>query len=153
MSICLIDTSVFCNVIRVPNRDQHHAAVMARLKQLITDKTTLLLPMAAVVETGNHIAQNGDGRERRQAAERFVNTVTEAMGGNAPWTPTPFLELASLQAWLAEYPDRAMSGLGLGDLTMVKEWERQCALHRGRRVFIWSLDKHLRTFDRAPEIG
>ncbi len=152
MSICLIDTSVFCNVIRVPNRDQYHTDVITQLRQLITERTTLLLPMAAVVETGNHIAQNGNGAERRRAAERFVSEVTAAIDGHTPWTPTPFFEMVSIQSWLAEFPDRAMGGLGLGDLTIVKEWERQCALHRGRRVFIWSLDGHLGVFDRAPEL-
>jgi hypothetical protein len=36
----------------------------------------------------------------------------------------------------------------MGDLSMIKEWERQCELHRARRVFIWSLDGHLAGYDR-----
>ena len=152
MSICLIDTSVFCNLLRVPDRDQHHATVVAELRQLIQANATLLLPLAAVVETGNHIAQHGDGRQRRQAADRFVKEVTAAIEGSAPWTPTPFFELDSVRTWLAEFPDHAMRGFGLGDLFIVKEWQRQCKLHAGRRVFIWSLDGHLSGYDRSPEV-
>jgi hypothetical protein len=129
-------------------RDQDHASVVAELKRLISEKTTLLLPLAAVVETGNHIAQHGDGRERRQAAERFGNDVSAAIEGLAPWTPTPFFELDAMRSWLAEFPNHAMRGLGLGDLSIVKEWERQCRLHPGRRVYIWSLDGHLGGYDR-----
>ncbi|MFL6196371.1 MAG: hypothetical protein ACJ75H_19480 [Thermoanaerobaculia bacterium] len=97
---------------------------------------TLLLPMSVIVETGNHIGQNGDGHERREAAERFVRLVHAAIDGKTPFTPTPFFEPEALRVWLAEFPDWAMRtddkgrGSGLADLTIVKEWERQCALNR-----------------------
>ena len=56
MSVALIDTSVFCNIVPVPGRAQARETVLARLEELIGARTALLLPMAAVLETGNHIA-------------------------------------------------------------------------------------------------
>jgi hypothetical protein len=150
MSICLIDTSVFCNLLRIPNCDQDHVEVLAQLRLLIEQNVTLLLPLASVVETGNHIAQQGDGGLRRQTAERFVAKVTDAIEGNAPWTTTPFFEPQQLRTWLAEFPEHAMRGISMGDLSVIKEWERQCVLHPLRRVTIWSLDGHLAGFDREP---
>jgi len=38
----------------------------------------------------------------------------------------------------------------MGDLFIVKEWERQCDLNAGRRVFVWAYDDHLSRYDRAP---
>jgi hypothetical protein len=38
-----------------------------------------LLPMATIIETGNHIAHNGNGDVRRQTAERFVKEVKAAL--------------------------------------------------------------------------
>ena len=149
MSIALIDTSVFCNVIPVPGRDQARTAVLVQFERLITARTTLLLPMAAVLETGNHIAHMREGGHlRRTAARNFCKLVSDAIDGIAPWVPTPFWEVEILQEWLREFPGHALQGRGMGDLSIVKEWERECSIHRERRVFIWSLDAHLSSYDR-----
>ena len=151
MSIALIDTSVFCNIIPVPGRDQNREEILEKLTEMIEAKTVLLLPMAAVLETGNHIAHCGSGQKRRATAQRFCEQVAKAIDGTAPWTPTPFWEMDTVKNWLDEFPDKAMHGAGMGDLSIIKEWERQCALNRARRVFIWSLDgSDLSGYDRQP---
>ena len=152
MSICILDTSVFANIVPVPTMQQDRQRVLARLEDLIRDGVVLLLPMAAILETGNHIADLADGRLRRRTGATFVQTVRDAIRGQAPFTPTPFIEAASLLRWLDEFPDSAMRGIGLADLSIIKEYERQCELHRGRRVFIWSLDAHLCGYDRPGTI-
>ena len=77
-SICFIDTSVFLNLLNVPNRNQDHEKVSQDFHSYDELKFTLLLPMATIIETGNHIAQNGDGNIRRQTAQRFVEEVKAA---------------------------------------------------------------------------
>jgi hypothetical protein len=144
----LIDTSVFCNIVPVPGFDQKREEAVARLEDLIREGATLLLSMAAVLETGNHIAQLTDGRVRRKTALAFCKQVMDAIDGSAPWTPTPFWDIEALKHWLGESPQAATEGKAMGDLSMIKEWERQCELHRARRVFIWSLDGHLAGYDR-----
>lgn len=151
-AICIIDTSVFCNVLNVPRRNQHHGESVKALEGMIRDGDTLLLPLATLYETGNHIAQNGDGTLRRRTAGVFVAQVRAAFSGTAPWTPTPLPANEEFIGWLGEFPDRAAAGTGLGDLSIIKTWERQCELHPGRRVFIWSYDGHLRGFDRIPRL-
>jgi hypothetical protein len=147
MSICLIDTSVFCNIVDVPGRNQQRREVLTRLKELAHDKAALLLPIVAILETGNHIGQLADGGYRRQAAQRFVTQVEAALNGSAPWRPTPFVEANELRGWLAEFPDHASRGFGLGDLSIIKEWVRQRQLNPYRRVFIWAYDDHLSAYD------
>lgn len=150
MSVVLIDTSVFCNIVPVPGRDQDKDAVMTEFENLINDGTTLLLPMTAVLETGNHIAQLTNGGQRRKTATTFCKRVREAIDGNAPWTPTPFWEIDAMKLWLNEFPDAAMREKGMGDLSIIKEWERQCEFNQARRVRIWSLDGDLAGYDREP---
>lgn len=150
MSICLIDTSIFCNVLDVPNRNQQRHNVMRQLTEHINAGITLLLPVTAIIETGNHIAQQGDGRVRRAVAQRFVDQVQQAIDGTAPWVPTPSFDLQFVQRYLAEFPDHAVRSIGMGDLSIIKEFERQCTLHRARRVFIWSYDNDLAGYDRVP---
>jgi hypothetical protein len=151
VSICLLDTSILCELLEVPYLCKDPGTVLSELEQKIKDRVTLLLPLSTIVETGNHIGQNGDGQARRSAAERFVNLVRQALRGQTPFTPTPFFETEELLAWLEEFPDGATRGLGLADLTIVKEWERQCQMHRSRHVYIWSIDRrHLSSYDRRP---
>lgn len=153
MSIGLVDTSVFCEIVPVPGRNQHQEEVLTELEHHIRDDVTLLLPVATILETGNHIAHISDGGQRRVTAEKFVKRVQEALGnieGPAPWTvPQPLLAPDDLQHYLNEFPDCAMRGIGLGDLSIINEYERQCELHQARRVFIWSLDQHLSGYDRS----
>jgi predicted nucleic acid-binding protein len=151
-AVCLIDTSVFVNILRVPNKSADHAEIMAELELRIAEGQSLFLPMATVFETGNHIGQNGDGNQRRQCAARFVRQVELAMDGASPFTPIDFVEADRMRQWLDGFPDWAMQGSGLGDLSIVHDWERLCEQNKGRRVLIWSLDGHLAGYDRGPEL-
>ena len=151
MSIVLMDTSVFCNVLDVPGFNQNRDSILTELEERIQSRNTLLLPMAAVLETGNHIAQLAGGDVRRTLAQRFCNKVSEAIDGNSPWIPTPFWEVEQLRIWLSEFTDHAMRGVGMGDLSIIKEWERQCELFPRRRVTIWSLDGDLQGYDQKAK--
>jgi hypothetical protein len=111
---------------------------------------TLLLPMSAIIETGNHIGHLRDGRQRRTWAEIFVQLIQQAIRGESPFTSTPFFESEALLTWLDDFPDWANQGSGLVDLTIKKEFDRQCLLNPMRRVYIWSLDQHLSSYDRQP---
>ncbi len=150
MSICLVDTSIFCNILDVPGRCQDREDVLSGLEQKITGGWNLLLPIAAVIETGNHIAHVGNGTCRRSAAVRFVDQVQKALNGDAPWVVTPLPGSGDWLNWLDKFPENATRGVGIGDLTIIKEFARQCDLHTARRVMIWSLDSDLNSYDRQP---
>ena len=150
MSVCLVDTSILCEILQVPNKHGNYEEIYNLMTRKIEERESLLLPMSAILETGNHIGQNGDGRQRRTTAERFVDFIRQAIRGDTPFTPTPFFEAEPLLEWLGEFPDWAGRGSGLADLTILKEFERQCALNRARRIYIWSLDGHLSFYDHKP---
>ena len=151
MSIVLMDTCVFCNVLDVSGFNQHCDSILTEMEGHIRNNHTLLLPMAAVLETGNHIAQLTRGNVRRTVAQRFCDDVSEVIDGASPWTPTPFWEVEQLRTWLSEFTEHAMRGVGLGDLSIIKEWERQCKIFPKRRVTIWSLDGHLKGYDQKAK--
>uniref|UniRef100_UPI0040564D7F hypothetical protein n=1 Tax=Candidatus Electrothrix sp. TaxID=2170559 RepID=UPI0040564D7F len=138
MSICIIDTSIFCNILKVPGKSQDHSSIMDLMKEKIQGGESLLLPMTAIIETGNHIAQNGDGRQRRSCAERFIKQLQGAIAGEAPWTPMKPFEMEIFSHWLGEFPDYAMKGVGFGDLSIIKNWEELQRIHSGQRVYIWT---------------
>ncbi len=150
--IHLIDTSVFCHIMQIPGKCSRHKEAMGELRVLVTQPgTTLLLPVTTIYETGNHIAQNGSGNQRRQVAQRFVEQVQAAFDGRAPWTPTPLQGPAEMGNWLSLFPDYALRGIGLGDLSIIKTFEQQCELNPQARVRIWSYDENdLSGYDRLP---
>ena len=147
MSICIVDTSVFCELLRVPNMGKEHRRYTKAFKSKINKRESIILPMATIFETGNHIGQNGDGQQRRSAAKRFVETVKQAIEGESPFTPTPFMDQRTLILWLDQFALAAVQGIGLGDLSIQQEWERERKLHPRRRVYVWSKDRHLAGYD------
>lgn len=151
MSIGLVDTTILCNVIRIPGMDSEHGNVLAQLRDYLEQNYTLLLPVATIIETGNHIAQCGNGNQRREAATRFVNLVSKAIEEHIPWTiPKPLFSQDDLAKYLQEFPDNAMRGIGLGDLSIIREFHRQCDLLPFRHIFIWTLDDHLSGYEHNP---
>lgn len=151
-AVCLLDTSIFVEILNVPFMTDPHGQTVQALQKKIDDNESLFLPMATIFETGNHIANHGDGTLRRQCAECFVAQVRQALAGESPFKPISFIKINELQQWLAEFPASATTGRGLGDLSIIHDWQRLCRQNTGRRVYIWSLDGHLDGYDQPARI-
>ncbi|WP_055135217.1 hypothetical protein QZH45_00190 [Pseudomonas corrugata] len=151
-AVCLVDTSIFVEILNVPIKAQQHNETLQQLEQRIRDGESLFLPMATILETGNHIGQNGDGGARRGCAEQFTRQVGAALEGRSPFKAISFLQEDEMRAWLLEFPAHAMRGSGLGDLSIIHDWQRLCSLNPARRVYIWSSDIHLSAFDQPPRL-
>ena len=150
-AIAIVDTSIVCELLGVPGKTQEALAI-TELKTKVGAGEALFLPMAAVLETGNHIGQVADGGSRRACAVGLVTLVESALSGTSPFVALGFWDKARLREWISEFPKWASSGSGLGDLSIKRDWDEQCALNPGRHVYIWSRDAHLRSFDRDATI-
>lgn len=158
-TIWLIDTSVYLNVLNIPGYSQDCDAVLDAFAVGKDAGDRYLLPMATIWETGNHISRLPDGAARRTYAGRLVDDVGDALAGKAPYVATYFPDRETFSRWLAEFPefaarskspDKTREGVSLADLSLIKEWEQTCARNPQRRVCIWSLDRDLQAYDRAP---
>lgn len=156
MTIAILDTTVFCELLNVPMMASGYGQVLAEFEMKVDAKEEMLLPIVTILETGNHIGQNGNGSQRRAAAMRFEQTVTLAIAGEAPFVVTPMLDADALKAILPQFPNWAArvdskgKGSGLGDLLIVDLWKQQCRRFPHRRVYVWSRDEHLKGFDHDP---
>lgn len=149
--ICIIDTTIFCEILQVAHKSDKQKATKVREELIAKSQSeSLLLPMTTVLETGNHIGQNGDGTLRRKTAQRFVEQVKRALDGTAPFVVTPMLDRARLVALLETFPDWVQQKSGLGDLTIRDVFDQQCALSPNRLVYIWSMDTHLQSYRHEP---
>ena len=72
-SIIIVDTSIFLNIIDVPGRNQRRDKILDDLAGLSKDRSvSLLLPHAAILETGNHISYLANGYDRWKFSKIFI---------------------------------------------------------------------------------
>lgn len=150
MTICLLDTTILCNILPVPGRNQREAEITADMREKVV-RETLVLPLTTVLGIGNHIGQLPDGRRRRRAAERLVRLVTDSIEGKTPWEPmsVEILRPEEMGSWIVHFPDYALSGIGLGDVSIIQEFEHlKRILPSERPIYIWTLDDHLSGYRR-----
>ncbi|TVR01760.1 MAG: hypothetical protein EA398_09055 [Deltaproteobacteria bacterium] len=152
-AICIIDTSILCEILTIPGKHNkgEPERIITEFKTKSKAGEAILLPLATILETGNHIGQIRNGTSRRTIADNFRKLVTAAFSDQAPFTITPLLDVDQWQDLLAQFPDWTTAyEAGLGDLTIKDVFDQACLRHPGRRVYVWSLDDHLLAFDRKP---
>lgn len=126
--VLVVDTSVLCCWLRVPGKDIAGAAndlwTFERVNKLLLAATeagaTLVLPVAVLIETGNHIAQcKGD---RYALAGKLAQLLIDAVNGNSPWVPfagqDSLWEAKGLLALADKWPPLAAAGTSIGDATI-----------------------------------
>ncbi|RZG43833.1 hypothetical protein [Acinetobacter wuhouensis] len=154
-SICLIDTSILLNILDVPNRNKERNEIEQKFRECIELEMKFIIPMAVVVETGNHISQNGDGNTRRKIAEKFVETLKMTLNGELPFLVVDWDTPVNIRNWLDEFPTHAQrnksptrtgEGTSFGDLSIIKEFEKSCSKFPMTEIFIWSLDDDLKAY-------
>lgn len=148
-----LDTSVLCELLRVPGKSQRPDEVIADVRRRFDAGETLLLPTAAIIETGNHIAQLPDGHDRRRCAERLVTVLRSTAQQSAPWVLNAarwddqlILALCDGARDRPPLPEMAAQGVGAGDVSILAEaaaYERRVA-HVA--VEIWTFDTSLRAY-------
>jgi hypothetical protein len=153
--VLVIDTSILCTWLRVPGRETCGPDDDRWDPQRVDEKiavekaagTLFVLPLASIVETGNHIAQAAHGR--RERAIELARLMRESADEQSPWAA--FTHQSAL--WSAErlkdlaetWPDLAARWLSLGDTTI-----RYVAEHyaqAGYAVEILTGDRELKSYE------
>jgi len=126
--VLILDTSVLCCWLRVPgkstagpqNNRWDHTRIDAEIQQKTRQGGTLVLPLATLIETGNHIAQAP--QQRYECAQQLANCLRQAADANSPWAAftqqATLWEPDRLHALASEWPDLATGGLSIGDATI-----------------------------------
>ena len=143
MTIRIIDTSIMLNLLEVPGRCSNKDIVMKQFDEYIKAKDTLVLPLATVIETGNQIAQV-NGSLRYEIAKKFSEYLLKTADGEAPWSfAKSEVNLDELKYYAEHYLDYAKTGVGMGDLSIIRTFEKCKEISLGLPVMIWSTDAHL----------
>ncbi|MBQ7190707.1 MAG: hypothetical protein IJR99_14960 [Kiritimatiellae bacterium] len=146
-SVKLMDTSILCELLEVPAKSSPDDArkIRAEFARLAKSGVRFILPIAAVIETGNHIAQNGDGNIRREKGNALARFVRQSLKDESPFLKPPFWNKDDLEAWTSRFPEAAMRKMGLGDVSILRDLEiakTRLSLPSAVSVDIWSKDGH-----------
>lgn len=127
--VLIIDTSILCVWLRVVGRDTcgpdndrwTYERVCKKIDEEQQAGTTFILPVATIIETGNHIAHaNGD---RFAMAGRLVDVIVNAANAASPWAAfTEQKELwdnDGLAALATRWRETVASAQSLGDASIV----------------------------------
>lgn len=126
--VLILDTSILCCWLKIPGKDTAGPAgnrwdyqkIENLLQAEIAKGSTLVLPIASLIETGNHIAQcNGN---RFQLATQLTEHLSNATTAKSPWAAfndqAVLWEAAGLTKLGNEWPHLATAGLTIGDATI-----------------------------------
>lgn len=126
--VLIFDTSVLCCWLKVPGKETAGTSTdkwtPERIERLVEDEkkkgSIFVLPMASLIETGNHIAQSA-GR-RRECALELARYLLESADKKSPWAAftdqSVLWETKQLRALAESWPDLAAGGTSIGDATI-----------------------------------
>lgn len=126
--VLILDTSVLCCWLKVPGKETAGPADdlwdHARIAQLLAEErlngSTFVLPMATLIETGNHIAQAP--AHRFECARALAAHLRDAADASTPWAAftdqSSLWETANLRTLAETWPQMAGGGLSIGDATI-----------------------------------
>lgn len=153
--VLIIDTSILCVYLKVPfmeecgsNNDKwDYDRVAKKINDEISHKSSLVLPLATLIETGNHIAHISG--ERYPFAKKLSDIIVKAATAEEPWVAfTAQSELWSEENLIKlanEWPALAAEEMSIGDATIknVADFFTQS----GFMVEILTGDGHLKTYE------
>ena len=148
MNIRFIDTSVMMNLLEVPGRCADSQMIKEEFRQVLDNKEVLILPIATIIETGNHIAHINNGNSRRTIASKFGEFLRKTAEGKAPWQLYGIeLDKEGLLYLADNIVENAMQQVGVGDMSIIHAYEQYKSNTPGiGRIMIWSTDRHLQGY-------
>jgi hypothetical protein len=158
--VLIIDTSILCVWLQVPgkatcgsgsnswNKDRVEKVLEAEIRAA----TTLVLPLATILETGNHIAQANS--LRYETAQALARLMAEAADEKTPWAAftdqSVLWEAEGLKSLAAEWPELAARRISIGDATIKTVAEHYA--RSGYQVEIFTGDEGLKAYQPSTPV-
>lgn len=130
MKVLIIDTSVLCVLLQVPGKENCETyngkwnigqGVEALEQEAAKENALLVLPLATIIETGNHIAQANT--KRYEIAQALVGIIRKAAKGQTPWTVFTnqygLWKPGALESLADSWPAQAAKEISMGDATIL----------------------------------
>jgi len=156
--ILIIDTSILNCWLKIPGKEtcgpSNDQWTFERVKTLLEDekinKSTFVLPIATLIETGNHIAHLL--RNQFEFATELTKILKASLAEEEPWAAfnhqSELWSNDKLTKLSDEWPTLATQGLGIGDAT-IKDVAEYYASTGSFEVQILTGDQGLKAYEPA----
>jgi hypothetical protein len=153
--VLILDTSLLCVWLAVPSKETcgHGADIWttARVDALIRSEieqgATLVLPLASIIETGNHIAQAS--KLRHEKAKDLADLIAQTADARSPWaafsSQVELWEPKALKQLANDWVSLATQQISLGDAAIKGVAEYYARLNIP--VQILTADQGLKAFE------
>lgn len=158
--VLIIDTSILCCWLQIPNKETcgpiENRWDYSRVEKYINDKLNLgyflVLPLATLLETGNHIANANSLRFEQATA--LANYLQKAAESEEPWAAfteqAKLFDIPSLRKIAEKWPDLASTGMSIGDY-LIKDVAEYYA-ESGMTVDLLTGDEGLKAYEPKTTI-
>lgn len=147
--VTFVDTSVLRELLGPPLGGEPQR-VKAELSARVHSGQQFVLPVTAVIETGNAIGRATNGDDRRRLAGAFREVLLTALGPSPPWILNGAQwDRASIEMLIGSVNSEPFEGLvqrgiSVGDLAVLTEAQQYAQRVDHIAVKIWTLDAELR---------
>jgi len=129
-NVMILDTSILCVWLKVPGKETCGSGeacidfdhVDREIKSAVDLHYTLVLPLASIIETGNHISQAPEYRFDR--AQALAQLMTQAADETSPWAAfsdqRDLWSAGGLRLLASQWPNLAAQKLSIGDATITQ---------------------------------
>ncbi|QQS29803.1 MAG: hypothetical protein IPM47_02270 [Sphingobacteriales bacterium] len=157
--VVILDTSMLCVWLQVSGYETcgttkdnwNFDRVDQKIKEEINSQSTLVLPLATIIETGNHISHTS-GNLRYKTAQKLCDILICALNNEEPWAAFS----AQAELWNDEnvlelandWPELAQQSISIADATIIKV--AQYYYEFGCNVEILTGDGGLKSYEPIP---
>jgi hypothetical protein len=154
--LVFVDTSILCVLLQIPGKSDDRSQLVQEFEQRQGNGAVFVIPIAAVVEPGNHIAQLSDGHDRESRSRALENLLDRSLAATHPWVMSgvawDHVLVRSIIDGGGSAPDlvqAARSHVGTGDLSILAEmraFSARTETPSALAVELWTLDAGLKAF-------
>lgn len=143
--LLIIDTSIMLEYLQVPDKSSNASGITERIDAMLkSNEYILFLPLATIVETGNHISHVKSNNDVRfLIAQAFVSKVKMALEGTKPFKALEW-EAKEIGEWIDVFPIEASKKISFGDCSIKAQFKKICKQFSGLPIKIWSKDDDLK---------
>lgn len=144
--IVVIDTSILCALLEVPGKETcgpdddrwDKARVDEAVENLKKEHATFIIPLAVIIETGNHIAQS-KGAKKKSAIDGFADIIHMTLDEQSPWgaflDQTELWSYDKVAALIDRWKELAVCNHSLGDASIVDVANFYSSMKRPVEIF------------------
>lgn len=158
--VLILDTSILCVWLGIPGMDRiekkgyapiTNIDVESKIKSEIDHGARIVLPLASVIECGNHITQI-KGTDPKRYIDEFAEFILKSIEGLEPWdiftNQSDLFDEENFKRLVESWRQLSMSGISMGDASII-----QVARHYDSKNFtveIYTGDAGLKSYEPAP---